>query len=629
MDETATQTYWPTSHGEMAERIRRHRWEATPLGPVEAWPQSLKSVIDTLLGGGFPAIALWGPDLIQIYNDGYRGIMASKHPHGLGQPTRTCWPEAWHITEPIYERVLAGETLTFDDKLCRIARHGPVEDAWFTLSYSPLRDENSAIVGVLVTVFEVTARHQAEARIAESEQRLRALVNATSYAVYRMSPDWSEMRELDGRGFICDMPSPSRTWLAEYIHPDDQAHVTDAIGQAIRTKSMFELEHRVRRVDGSLGWTLSRAVPLLDEAGAVTEWFGTASDVTEHRGAQDALRESEERFRQFGEASPDVLWIRDAETMQWEYLSEAFEGVYGQDREAALTGNDLRRWAEMILPEDREVALASLRQVRKGERVKFEYRVRRPSDGKVLWMRDTDFPLLDAAGRVQRIGGIGHDATEEKEMSERLQVLVAELQHRTRNLIAVVQSLSHKTLRESATLGEFEARYSDRLQALSRIQGLLSRLAEGQKITFDGLLRAELSALGGFDQDGDRVTLHGPADVRLRSSTVQTFALALHELATNAVKYGALSSPTGRLKVRWRIETNGAARQLEVDWRETGVAVPADIAGRKGSGYGRELIERALPYQLQAVTTYKIGADGVHCTIAVPITEPVHPNEER
>ena len=121
----------------MARLVREHDWAATPLGPIESWPQSLKTVVDVLLASEFPMVALWGPELVQIYNDGYRQIMAGKHPKGLGQPTRECWPEVWRINEPIYDRVCAGETLTFEDKLFPITPHRLLEDACFTLSYNP------------------------------------------------------------------------------------------------------------------------------------------------------------------------------------------------------------------------------------------------------------------------------------------------------------------------------------------------------------------------------------------------------------------------------------------------------------------------------------------------------------
>lgn len=146
-----------------------------------------------------------------------------------------------------------------------------------------------ARVGALL---ELTAIRRA------SEERFRAFVQATSDVVYRMSPDWREMRFLAGRSFIADQADPSRTWLQKYIHPDDQAAVLEAIASAIQTKTVFEFEHRVIRVDGSLGWTFSRAIPLLDDAGAIVEWFGTASDVTERREMQETARRAEaERLR--------------------------------------------------------------------------------------------------------------------------------------------------------------------------------------------------------------------------------------------------------------------------------------------------------------------------------------------
>jgi two-component sensor histidine kinase/DNA-binding response OmpR family regulator len=116
-----------------------------------------------------------------------------------------------------------------------------------------------------------------------SEERYRAFVTATSDVVYRMSADWSEMRHLRGKDFIADTNNPSRTWLETYIHPDDQTQVVAAINEAIRTKSPFEFEHAVIRVDGTLGWTHSRAIPVFGEDGEILEWFGAARDISERK----------------------------------------------------------------------------------------------------------------------------------------------------------------------------------------------------------------------------------------------------------------------------------------------------------------------------------------------------------
>lgn len=135
-------------------------------------------------------------------------------------------------------------------------------------------------------------RHEANKLVRENEERLRAFVTASSDVVYRMSPDWTQMHYLQGKDSIADTTEPSRDWLSRYIYPDDQANVISAIEKAVRTKNLFEAEHRVIRADGSLGWTFSRAVPLLDEQGEIAEWFGTATDITARKKAEEELREA-------------------------------------------------------------------------------------------------------------------------------------------------------------------------------------------------------------------------------------------------------------------------------------------------------------------------------------------------
>jgi signal transduction histidine kinase len=132
-----------------------------------------------------------------------------------------------------------------------------------------------------------------------SEGRFRALVTATSDILYRMSPDWAEMRGLDGKGFLPDTTLPDLDWLHRYIPEDEQAKVNTAIRAAVLTKGVFELEHRMLRNDGTAGCVLSRAVPLLNDNGEVVEWFGAALDLTARKAAEDALRNADRRKDQF------------------------------------------------------------------------------------------------------------------------------------------------------------------------------------------------------------------------------------------------------------------------------------------------------------------------------------------
>lgn len=217
--------------------------------------------------------------------------------------------------------------------------------------------------------------------------------------------------------------------------------------------------------------------------------------------------------------------------------------------------------------------------------------------------------------------GVMRDMTDHHRALDTQRILIAELQHRTRNLVGVVRSLSRKTMERSESLEDFYQRFGQRLCALGRVQDLLSQLKGDDRVTFDDLIRAELSAHGAID-DGEQVSLQGPSGIRLRSSTVQTLALALHELATNASKYGALRDG-GHLLMRWQLQHVQGSNEpmLEVSWPETGVHLPPSDAPTTGSGYGRELIERALPYQLDAQTSFTIATDGVRCTIRLPVSK--------
>ena len=641
---------------------------------------------------------------------------------------------------------------------------------WTNVRAAPVLDASGRVGKWAGMNIDIDARRRAETALRESEGRFRALVTAGAYILYRMSPDWRQMHQLSGRDLLVDTSEPLKDWADTYLLPEDRPIIFAAIAEAISAKSPYELEHRVRLADGGVGWVLSRAVPLLDDAGEIKEWFGVGSDVTERREAQDKirraeevyreslehqvqertaeltasrdllqatmdssmdmiqvfeairdaageivdfrwilnnhtsetkygevrgqsllqrnpgvvqegifdafkhvaetgepvsaerhyvheqfdgwffqsavklgdgvatttkeitawkaaqaevlrlqeeiaqarLRESEERLRQFGEASSDVLWIRDAETLQWTYLTPAFETIYGLERETALRDNNMTGWLDLIVPEDRQTALDSIQRVRAGEPAAFEYRIRRPSDGSVRWLRNTDFPMRDAAGRVCWLGGVGRDITEEKAAIHRQQVLVNELQHRARNLLGVVTAVAGRTLREGGSVAAFE----DRLQALSRAQALLSQ-AGSDTVEVGAMVRAELAA---HAQDGsERVRVDGP-EVQLTARQVQNFALALHELTTNAVKYGALKDGTGWLTVTWEIVLDRRGRpHLALSWVERGVAVNRKAARR---GYGTELIQEALAYALEADVDYDLAADGVRCRIAMPVGQP-------
>lgn len=273
-------------------------WGLSSLGYPGQWPRPLRAAASLVLDSHIPMWIAWGPGLGMVYNTAYARMLGDKHPLAMGAALSGVWAEIWPDVEPLVATALRGEALYREDMPLVVRRHGQQDEAaWFTFSYSPLRDDAGAVQGVLCTVWETTDKVLAQRRLAESEARLKALTLANRNVVYRMSADWGRMLEMDGQGFVADADAPTQTWAQQYVHPDDLELVNRTIGQAIAARGLFELEHRVFRLDGSVGWTLSRATPILDDQGAIVEWFGMATDLTERKATEIALRESERQFR--------------------------------------------------------------------------------------------------------------------------------------------------------------------------------------------------------------------------------------------------------------------------------------------------------------------------------------------
>jgi signal transduction histidine kinase len=152
--------------GEMGARIRQLDWSQTPLGPMDTWPQSLRTAVAIMLGSRFPMMVHWGPELAHFYNDGYATILQGKHPGALGQPAEPWWREMWPFLLTIFEPVLAGETTFFENSLVLPDRQGFVEEAYFTFSHSPIYDERGAVGGIFVTALETTATVLQQRRLA-------------------------------------------------------------------------------------------------------------------------------------------------------------------------------------------------------------------------------------------------------------------------------------------------------------------------------------------------------------------------------------------------------------------------------------------------------------------------------
>jgi len=372
-------------------------------------------------------------------------------------------------------------------------------------------------------------------------------------------------------------------------------------------------------------WTPAEVV-LVEEVAART-WTAV-----ERARAEAALRASEARFRTALEIETVGAIYFDMEGKLTD-ANDAFLRMSGYSREDLDAGRIT--WQALTPSEWMEVSMRSFAELKaRGQTTPYEKEYLRPN-GTRWWalfaakllpdgtgfefvLDITDRKLIEAERAAAVVERARH-AAELHKSEGRLQVLVHELQHRTRNLMAIVRSTASKTLKTSSDLADFDFRFQSRIEALARVQGLLSRLDEHDRVTFDELVRTELDAMGATE---DGVTFDGPTGIKLRSSAVQTLAMAFHELATNAVKYGALGQPGAHLSISWQIERDGEGGKpwLHVEWRETGVTKLHPRSAPVCRGQGLDLIERALPYQLKARTSFELNADGVCCTIVLPVS---------
>jgi len=340
---------------------------------------------------------------------------------------------------------------------------------------------------------------------------------------------------------------------------------------------------------------------------------GQGREATE---ADDRLRTSEERLRIALEVGHLATWDWNITTEEVSWSTEHFRMMGYKIGEITPC---FESWAKRVHPEDLQATVKALEVARDTNTTyAHTYRSLHP-DGSIIWLSAVGRYFYDKNLHPIRMIGVMQDVTEQRRLAEQQRVLVAELQHRTRNLMAVVQSTAESTIKSCHTLGQFKQNFRERLATLSRVQGLLSRFDQGRDVEFQELLKTELFAHAAFQEDSARVTFDGPDGVKLPSSTIQMLAMVLQELATNALKYGAMAQPGGKLAITWSLDRKTQPHRLHIDWRECGVTIPAQGAMPRGSGQGRILIERSLPYQLNAVTTYVFEADGVHCTIELPL----------
>jgi PAS domain S-box-containing protein len=385
-------------------------------------------------------------------------------------------------------------------------------------------------------------------------------------------------------------------------------HEMPAILQRLRRGEKIEHFETVRRrKDGSLVDVSLTVSPIRDQEGRIVGASKIARDITEHRRTERALLESEERFRNLANTVPDIVW------------TAAPDGTitFANDRWFRFCGITPQRnagdWPELVLhPDDRARCIAQWNlALREGTDYEIEVRNRR-HDGEYRWFLTRAVPIRSADGRITAWIGSTTDIDDRKQAEQHQRMLTAELSHRVKNMLAVVQVLAEHSGSKATSVEECLAAFRGRLQALSAAHNIL--LASDWKwASLTSLVRTALEPYLG---DGDRIRLD-VRDLGLEPEAALTLALGLHELATNAAKYGALSSPAGRVSLSARVHRGETGEELRIVWRESGgpAVEPPAVAG-----FGTTMLSRAIEYQHDGRAELDWRREGLVCRLALPLT---------
>ena len=331
----------------------------------------------------------------------------------------------------------------------------------------------------------------------------------------------------------------------------------------------------------------------------------------EHRVAERtaALEASTARLRESEQRRSLALVAGNMGSWDWDVAGgkstwdEGQHAIYGvKPGQFAVTPESLK---VLIYPDDWDHLQRGMNALlERGEPQQAEFRVRRP-DGELRWCASTAAATRNESGKVVRISGVTMDITDRKEAEERQALLAREVDHRAKNAMAIVQSIVRLTKADS--ISEYANVIEGRIKALSRAHALLSD-SRWQGAEMAKLVEEELAPYRSAQTD--RIHLSGPKII-LDPTTAQTLALALHELATNAAKYGALSRGTGTLAVSWQVQPAA----ISIDWREAGG--PSTVAPDK-SGFGTRIITSSVERQLGGKTTFDWRPEGLSCALFVP-----------
>ncbi len=459
---------------------------------------------------------------------------------------------------------------------------------------------------------DIIEHHKAVDALRTSEERLRLAQLKTGIGLWDWDLHTGEVTwtpELEAIYGLDPGTVKSYADFRDRVDPDDIERVEAERDAAIRRRDQFNLEFRIMRSDGEVRWIQAMGGAFYDEAtGKPTRVLGNNLDITKRKAAERALTDRNAQLALAGRAALVGSYAYDVNkgTMQ---VSEGYAAIHGLPE--GTTETSYYEWQARVHHEDleqaersRERAFANGWQEDTGE-----YRIVLPA-GEVRWIERRGSISYDEKGCPERVVGVNIDVTERKRAEECQRALVAELDHRVKNALATVSSVVSQTAVGNGSVVNFVAALDGRIRSMATTHELLSA-GRWRGISLTELIQRELAPYA----TPSNVDINGP-EIVLHAEAGQAMAMVLHELATNAAKYGALSTGNGRVSIRWDQRPNGHSRShLVFEWQEIG-GPPVEAPGKPS--YGTTIICELIPYEFGGTVDLVLASHGVRCRLELP-----------
>jgi PAS domain S-box-containing protein len=507
-------------------------------------------------------------------------------------------------------KTLIGEAESYCIEKRYVRKDGGI--VWASLTVGCVRKTDGGVDYFVAVVEDITDRKRAEARLVERNAQLDLAGKIARIGSF-MYDDGTKILQLSpGCAAIYGLPEGTleisrEDWRAR-VHPDDLPQLDAVARRAFASgEREFVIEYRISR-HGQVRWIESRVLISYNEAGKPVRRIGVKIDVTERKQAEQILAERDIQLTLAAKAGLVGTYAYDADTEIMQ-ISAGYVAIHGfPEGTTEITRSECLAG---VHPDDLGKVEQSRSEAFRTRRREYnvEYRIIRPG-GELRWVETRCFLSFSGGGHPHRVVGVSIDVTERKRVEEQQRTLLAELDHRVKNALSTVSAVVSQTRQGSGSVADFVAALDGRIRSMATTHELLSS-HRWHGVSLMDLVRRELAPYAARNN----TEINGPG-VLLKPEAAQAMAMVLHELATNAAKYGALSTKNGRVSVRWHRHLNGHPRShLVFEWQEIG---GPPVVADGNSSYGTSTIRDLIPYEFGGAADFVLAPEGVRCRLELP-----------